>query len=436
MSRFSAGVLLAVLSAGPVLAGDLLVPVASNQKVLGNVSTSTKIWVSNPTTAALSFTTRFYPAGTDGTKAGPVSSQIVVGPNATVVLANVAPVGTSGMLGIAGGAQLAVGAQLISNVGGQGVGLSEVPSISAATALTANAVAQLPGLERVAAVSVSDAFLFNLEASAARCIIKVYQASGAQLATTATVSLLPLERLDFVDTINGLALGSLTDLRVQASCDHKFWLAGLVRRASGEIGFVAPASTLAAGLLNGGGGDPPPSGDTVTFTVPGLFLNAVDGNSSKSFPLPVKQGQLYKTTVIEYDLGIGRFPDGLFTGVQALRRPGTRTLFYGLQIVNRNGKTTLDLGVQDILARGDGPWQEFHLYHMKITYDVPNRRVTLEVFENGVRKQTLSGQAQHLDLINDGHGLTIDFGQNGIADGAYYPPIGWKYSNLKVVLTP
>ena len=90
----------------------------------------------------------------------------------------------------------------------------------------------------------------------------------------------------------------------------------------------------------------------------------------------------------------------------------------------------------DVLARGDGPWQAFHTYHLKITYDVPGRVVRLEVFEGGVRKQILAGQAQHLDLKNDGHALSVDFGQSGIADGAYYPPIGWQYSNLKVVLTP
>jgi hypothetical protein len=30
----------------------------------------------------------------------------------------------------------------------------------------------------------------------------------------------------------------------------------------------------------------------------------------------------------------------------------------------------------------------------------------------------------------------VDFGQTGIGDGAYYPPVSWSYSNLNVVLEP
>jgi len=173
----------------------------------------------------------------------------------------------------------------------------------------------------------------------------------------------------------------------------------IVLIAAGVV-FFRIAGTLASNLLGSGGGgeDPPPAGDAVTYTVSGVFLNAVQGNSYKSFDLPAKNGQAYKTAVVEFDMLIRGFPEGLFTGVHSFRRKGTRTLFYGLQIVNRNSKTTLDLGIDDILARGDGPWQAFHTYHLKITYDVPGRVVRLEVFEGGVRKQNLAGQAQHLDL--------------------------------------
>ena len=32
--------------------------------------------------------------------------------------------------------------------------------------------------------------------------------------------------------------------------------------------------------------------------------------------------------------------------------------------------------------------------------------------------------------------LRVDFGQTGIADGAYVPPYGWSFSNLHAELTP
>ena len=428
---------LVACAAAPALAGDVLIPLAANQQSTGNLTYSTRIWVSNPSTTSLSFTSRFFPAGTDGTKAAPASTAMVVAPGATVVLTGVAPLGSSGMLSLTGSPQLSTVARVESFIGGQSVGLSDVPSINSTNVYAAGAFAQLPGLQRVNGTAFSDVFVYNLEAKVAQCTLRIYQSNGAQIGAAATATLLPLQRRDFIDTINILGLADLADVRVQVSCDHKFFLAGLVRRTSGELAFVVPAATLATNLLGEGGSEPPPAnGDSVTLTVPGLFLNAVAGNSYKSFELAAKKGVNYKTAVVEFDMLIKGFPEGLFTGVHSFRRKGTRTLFYGLQIVNRNSKTTLDLGIDDVLARGDGPWQSFHAYHLKITYDVPGRVVRLEVFEGGVRKQNLSGQAQHLDLTNDGHTLAVDFGMTGIADGAYYPPLGWQYSNLKVVLTP
>jgi hypothetical protein len=32
--------------------------------------------------------------------------------------------------------------------------------------------------------------------------------------------------------------------------------------------------------------------------------------------------------------------------------------------------------------------------------------------------------------------MRVDFGQKGVADGAYFPPVGWQFSNLKVVFEP
>ena len=435
MGRASIGVMAAALIASPVLAGDVLVPLAANQQTIGSAQYSTRIWVSNPTAAPLTFTTRFYTAGTNGNQAAAASSPLTVGAGASLVLVNAAPIGGTGMLSISGAAALGVGARMEASIGGQSVGITDVPSITSADAFAANAIGQVSGLERIDTSSLSDLYLFNLESKAATCSLKLFQAGGSQLATTASVILQPLERRDFIDTINGFSLTSLTDVRVQATCDKRFWLAGFVRRATGEIAFVSPAATLAAGVLGSTGGstDPPPTGDVVTFSVPGIFLNAVNGNSYKTYDLPAKQGQAYRSAVVEFDLGIRTFPEGLFTGVHSLRRAhpsrSSRILYYGLQIVNANSKTTLDLGVQDVLARGSGPWQAFHTYHLKLTYDLSARQVTLEVSENGLRKEVLTGQAQHLDLSNDGHALSVDFGMTGIADGAYYPPLGWVYSN-------
>ncbi|HTQ79107.1 MAG TPA: hypothetical protein VMM92_03860, partial [Thermoanaerobaculia bacterium] len=221
-----------------------------------------------------------------------------------------------------------------------------------------------------------------------------------------------------------------------------------------ETDFIAPSSALVGDLVagsgsgsgggtggtgGGGGGTTPGS---VVFNMPGTFLVARDGNSYVGYDLPAVSGVPYQRAVVEYDMRISSFPSLLFTGVTSLRRPNDnrnlRVVYYAIQIVNRNAKTTLDLGVTDVLVKTTGPWKAGHTYHVRITYDVPTQTATLDAAENGTYIYTISGPAQHLDLSAQGadHPLRVDFGQTGIADGAYAPPLGWSFSNLHVVLTP
>ena len=60
----------------------------------------------------------------------------------------------------------------------------------------------------------------------------------------------------------------------------------------------------------------------------------------------------------------------------------------------------------------------------------------LDAFENGQHIYQISGPPLHPDLSANGNPLTVDFGQTGIGDGAYGPPVGWTYANLAVQLLP
>ena len=184
----------------------------------------------------------------------------------------------------------------------------------------------------------------------------------------------------------------------------------------------------------------PPRG-VVTLSVPGTFLAATASNSFISYDLAAPPGVRYRRASVDFDLTISDFnPVLLFTGVTSLRRPNRnrrdRVLYYALQLVNRNQKTVLDLGVQDRIARSQGPWQSGHTYHLTFTYDVFIRQVKLDVFESGQHIYAISGPALHPDLSANAQPLTIDFGQTGIGDGAYGPPLGWTYANLNVQLQP
>ena len=157
-------------------------------------------------------------------------------------------------------------------------------------------------------------------------------------------------------------------------------------------------------------------------------------------PSPVQPGVPFKQATIEWDLHIGTFPSGLFTGVMSFRRPNnTRSLrepFCAVQIVNRNSKTLLDLGVENVFVRTPGPWQQNSTYHMKLTYDLTVNQCELAVSQGGAVIYTIAGPTQWFDMSANDNPLVVDFGQTGIGDGAYYPPVSWSFSNLNVLMVP
>jgi len=427
----------AVLSSASSRAGEIVIPVAANQTLQGMTYT-TRVWVANPTAAAQTFTAAFYAADADGTQAPPASGPQTVDPHATRVYASAADPGARGMLAIRGAAGLEINAVLETRSGQRLLGAVAVPAITADRAFAANAVGHLAGLER-AGGAVSDIYVFNLDGGAARCTVKAFQANGSQIAATAQIAFTPRQRRDFLDALDLLGQPQVTDVRIEASCDRRFWLAALVRRSDAPATLILPTADLAQNAL--GTPPPPPNGGSVTFAVPGLFLDAKANAAYRAYELPASAGASFHQAVVEFDLRVGKFGNGNFTGVHAFRRPhpdrNAQVLYYGLQINNYKARTILDLGLDDQLAKGSWKWESTHTYHLRFTYDVTHRTITLEVFEHGIRTESVSGDAHNFDLSNDGHPLVVDFGMLGVGgDGGYVPPIGWQYSNLTVVLTP
>jgi hypothetical protein len=109
-----------------------------------------------------------------------------------------------------------------------------------------------------------------------------------------------------------------------------------------------------------------------------------------------------------------------------------------VQLINRNSKTLLDLGLETAFERTVGPWKENSAYHCTLTYDLTINQCSLAVSEgSGPVIYTIAGPAQWFDMsATTANPLEVDFGQTGIGDGAYYPPIGWTFANLNVLLEP
>jgi hypothetical protein len=348
-----------------------------------------------------------------------------------------------------------------------------IQAVSAAAALAAGEVAHLQGLGRHPGGEVTDLGLVNLSELAARCQVSAFAADGSRLGAPATVSLPPLGTRQLEDAFGSLGEQRLSGGRFEVSCDQPFYAYAAVFAAGGSVieavapsqsladpaaaGLVAAAATVAPPDVAGSAGaglDPaaaPPgaavperstsASGVVTLAVPGTFLRATALNSFISYDLAAQPGIAYHRATVDFDLTISDFNHVLlFTGVTSFRRPHKnrkdRVLYYAMQLVNRNQKTILDLGIQDRLTRTQGPWQAGHTYHLTFTYDLRGRQVKLDLFENGQHIYQIAGPTLHSDLSANANPLTVDFGQTGIGDGAYGPPLGWTYANLNVILQP
>jgi hypothetical protein len=435
---------LGLLAPAVALAGTVFVPLA-NQVSIAGATYTTKVWVSNPDQAPRHFNTLFIPQGTDGTSQKSANGTITVPPSATSVLGSVAPAGQSGLLEIGGATQLVVGATLeVRDGAGNLLGAASVPTISQDNALAAGGFLELQGLQRGAGGMITDFSLLNLDTSEAQCTVAAFSADGSSLASPATLSMLPLSRRDFTDALSILRVEAITDARIVATCDHPFFAFASVYQPGGAaILMLSPSPTLAGSIGPGlpGGGTGGGGSGNVTFSVPGTFLNATASNSEQLYDLPAQPGVPFKRATIDWDLRIGVFPSGLFTGVMSFRRPnGQRSLrepFCAVQIVNRNSKTLLDLGVENVFERTAGPWKQNSSYHLTLIYDLTVNQCELDVSQGGAVIYTIAGPAQWFDLsATSQNPLVVDFGQTGIGDGAYFPPVSWSYSNLSVVLVP
>jgi hypothetical protein len=184
----------------------------------------------------------------------------------------------------------------------------------------------------------------------------------------------------------------------------------------------------------------------VSYQLPGTFLDAREGESYVAFDLPLRNNVRYRRASVEFDLYLNQWQSNLFHGVFALRRTGDKrngTLYVGLILRGSKGyKSILDIGKDPRTRRGEiirsdsGPWRERTLYHVRTDYDTATRKVLLQVFQDGQRVHALTGRINNADLSPRGHKVRVDFGSVKVADGAYFPPLGWSYSNLQVKVSP
>jgi hypothetical protein len=430
----------------PLMAGDAYVPLAAHT-TLGAATYRTLLIATNTSGASADFSVTFFASNASGT---PRPSSYSLPPGATLRLYNAVPAGARGMFEIDGSPAIVVSARVEALAGsGNVLASSQVPVISAAEALAAGEHAGLLGLEHSANGATTDFGLLNLSGQPAQCTIDAFRAKGGRIGETVRLTLQPRANRDFAGALAVLGQTSIKDARFDVSCDRVFGTYALVYRSGGpETVILGPAASLEADLVPAGGGGG--NDGSVVFTLPGQFAL---GNNFASYDLPLQDGVQYGHARIEFDLVLGQWrqthPDNPnFKNVASFRRSAKsrseRLLFWGL-ILKGSGdfRSILDMGMAPgadeglTIKSGKGPWKPRNAYHLVLDFDAEARRVVFEVYQDGQRVQQLEGPVVFTDIFNlPDKKVRVDFSSDGVGDGAYFPTLGWKYSNLVVKLTP
>lgn len=455
------GTLALVAALTPAHAGTVYIPLAP-QRAVGTIHYRTEIVAANTGATASPLTTSFLPSGS----ASGTPAQVNLLPHTTFVLTNVAPAGREGVLAISGGAQIAVTARIVAtDSSGRVLGDVPLPAVGSGQAITAGGTAQIQGISHPVTGTVLRFGVINLGSEVAACTAAAFRSNGSAAGSAVSFTASALSQQAFPAPLSALGTRLFADARVEVTCDQPFYPYALqLGPAAGQASVHTPSLTLkddatfavavtrprgdgdgggggggegrggGSGSGGGGTGGGPVAGqDALSYS--GTFLDAKPNDSTRAFTLPLRNGVSYRKITVDFDLYLNQWQTPLFHAVTSLRR-NDRTLYYGLILRGDRAKTLIDLGHEQ-MAKGDGPWKERTQYHIRIEADAGSRTITLKVFQGNAVVHTVAGPLVSTDLsVPAGKAISVDFGIGRVADGAYFPPIGWKYSNLSVKAEP
>ncbi len=273
--------------------------------------------------------------------------------------------------------------------------------------------------------------IMNFAPAAAVCHLTLLRPKGSPLAPAETVALLPVSHRIVEDPFNGvLSAPAAGGLRAQVTCNQPFYAYGT---------FVG-ADARAFRMLYPLDGPPVAPVETVSLDRPGVFFAPTPARSALDLTLPLVPGRGYRAATIDFDVRIGSFTP-LFTGLVGMFHTGgarfNKTLYFGSFVRGKRSRTMVDQGsavVEPALKFGTG-WKEGATHHVTLVYDTESATVRMLVTRNDAVVADVTGAAFNLDLADRGNPVRLSFGLPGVADNAYFPPIGWKFSNLKVRVT-
>lgn len=414
---------LASLAAVPAFAGTYFVP--SPDLSGGRQETHVEVSPGGPRL----LTPIFIPTGVDGSKLNGTATRVDNDekPNVFNVRNFITGVG---MLKLTGTGMQVRSSSMFLTIGANGVNWA-LPVLSDTDGFKTGEKAYLNGLAK-SAVGASNIELINLSAVASTCQVQLVKPKGGALGVSRSFNLRPVSHLVVKDALNGfLETPGASNVRAEVSCNQQFYAYGT---------YLEPASLASFRMLYPLSAPSVADTETLTINRPGTFFSPSQGKSALDVVLPLVPDRAYRKVTIDYDVNIREFTP-LFTGVLGMYHPGGprfgKTLYFGTFIRGLRARTLVDQGspvIEPALKFGTG-WKEGATHHVSMVYDTEAGMIRFQASRNGAILADYTGAVYNYDLADRGSPVRLTFGLQGIADGAYFPPIGWKFSNLRIVIT-
>jgi hypothetical protein len=307
----------------------------------------------------------------------------------------------------------------------------KLPLLAATDFFPAGSTAYVLNLVK-ATDAASNLQLYNVGTLAANCKVQVLRPKGSIIEERDGVIVPAQGVLGIPDIMSHVPAATAEGINAGVTCDQPFYALGAypaTNRWNSRVEY--PVTQLPSNL----------TGVTLDNR-PGTFFRVTQGNSDLTFSLNLDPNVTYHSLSINFD-GAVRDPNGfvVFRNVIGLFRHGGRrfgkTLYFGSFENFDKKKYVIDLGtpfIETTLKR-NFPLVGGHTYHWSITLDNDQHSLHYVITEHGAPVMDVLGGLYNPIATVNGNMPMIEMGLGGVADHAYYPPLGWAFQNLNIVAT-
>lgn len=310
----------------------------------------------------------------------------------------------------------------------------KLPLLTADQFFPVHGIAYVLNLQK-ASDAVSTLQIFNVGTTAAGCALQVLRPKGTVIEQRVGITVPAVGVIAIDNILRKVAAAEAGGINVAVSCDQPFYaLASFPATNRWESRVEFPVSEL-------------PSTTPTTVVLennPGAFFHVTQSDSDLLIPLALDPDTNYHTMAINFDVTVADPNEFVvFRNVIGMFRHGGRrfgkTLYFGSFENFDKQKYVEDVGtpfIETTLKR-NFPLLGGHTYHFAITLDNDQQSLHYVITNAGgtqIVTDMLGGLYNNFNVVG-GEAPIIEIGLASVADNAYFPPIGWRFSNFNVSAT-